>query len=97
MTTIRIECIIITMKHSKLDRRHTGYSNFKYAAQFVPKEKHKFCDIREWAWTQWGPSCEMEFWDSIRNPRWCWVVDQYKIKIFFATDAEYQWFLLKWT
>jgi len=85
------------MRHSKLDRRHTGYSNFKYAAQFIPKEKHKFCDIREWAWTQWGPSCEMEFWDSIRNPRWCWVVDQYKIKIFFATDAEYQWFLLKWT
>jgi hypothetical protein len=39
----------------------------------------------------------MEFWDSTRNPKWCWVVDQYKIKIYFATDAEYQWFLLKWT
>ena len=49
------------MKAKKLDRRHSGYSMFKWAIDFSHKENLEFCQIREWLWEQFGPSCELEF------------------------------------
>jgi hypothetical protein len=73
-----------------------GYGDFKYTAKFPFKEKDKFCEVREWCWNQWGASRELNFWDATKNPAWCWT-SEYTIQIYFASDAEYQWFLLKWT
>lgn len=49
----------------KLDKRHTGHSNFKYAigsgkGRFL--KQHNFCEIREWCWTTYGPSKEIDEW-----------------------------------
>jgi hypothetical protein len=83
--------------HKKLDRRMKGYGEFKYTAQFTLREKDQFCDMREWCWNQWGASCEFDFWSNTKNPTWCWISDQYRIQLYFSSDKEYQWFLLKWT
>jgi hypothetical protein len=85
------------MNAKKLDRRHTGSAYFKYAVEFTSKEGIEFCQIREWCWEQWGPSCEMEFFYKVkRDAVWAWINDQYRIKIYFKSDKEYQWFILKW-
>jgi hypothetical protein len=86
------------MKKSKLDRRHLGYGDFKYAINFRTIELNKFCSIRNWCWSQWGPSAEVEYLIKLNgeNPGWSWVSDQWRMRIYFATDKEYQWYLLKW-
>ena len=85
------------MRRMKLDRRMNGYGDFKYTVRFTFSEREKFCEIREWCWEQWGASREFNLWDATKNPAWCWTMDQYRIQIYFASEGEYQWFLLKWT
>ena len=86
------------MKHRKLDRRFSGYKDFKYCVNFSNKELDKFCEIRNWCWEQWGASSELDTWYKIalKNPAWCWQYDQWNTRLYFASDAECQWYLLKW-
>ena len=85
------------MKAKKLDRRNVGYGDFKFSVSFVSKEEQKFCDVREWAWQQFGPSCEMDFWYKTgKKSSWCWINDRYRTAIYFNSEKEYQWFILKW-
>ena len=84
------------MNHSKLDRRHKGHGHLKYYADFHKNEHDLFCNIRDWCWIQWGPSSELEFWTPGRNACWCWITDEWRMRIYFASDKEYQWFILKW-
>jgi len=85
------------MKHIKLDRRMNGYGDFKYTARFMLTEKDRFCEMREWCWEQWGPSREFNLWSADKNPTWCWHMDDYRMQLYFATDKEYSFWLLKWT
>jgi hypothetical protein len=80
----------------KLDRRYTGYSNFKYAVAFRYKEAPLFLERREWMWEQFGPSCEYEFWKDSRQTCWCWINDNYRTRILFESEKEYNWYMLKW-
>ena len=86
------------MKLKKIDRRMNGYGMFKYCVNFNYVTVQDFCDIRKWCSEQWGPSDDLEFIEKIKNPNmaWCWVNDQYTMRIYIATDKEAQWFLLKW-
>jgi hypothetical protein len=86
------------MNSHKLDRRFAGYNNFKYCSEFARVEVQKFQDIRIWCWDTWGPSCELSKYTKldIQNPAWCWASTEWYTRIYFATDAEYSWFLLKW-
>jgi hypothetical protein len=86
------------MKLKKIDRRMNGYGMFKYCVNFNYVTLQNFCDIRKWCSEQWGPSDDLEFIEKIKNPNmaWCWVNDQYTMRIYIATDKEAQWFLLKW-
>jgi hypothetical protein len=87
------------MNHGKLDRRHKGFSNFKYYVEFpYSKEIDNFVEQREWCWEQWGPSCEIDVWYKITksNWAWCWIMDDYRKRLYFATDKEYTFWLLKW-
>jgi len=86
------------MKLKKVDGRMNGHNLFKYYVSFGYNSHQNFCDIREWCWEQWGPSCEFEYWSKINstNGAWCWVSDKYTKRIYLATDKEGQWFLLKW-
>jgi hypothetical protein len=84
------------MKLKKIDRRMNGYGKFKYCINFG--QIQSFCDIRRWCSEQFGLSDDFEFFEKIKEPNtaWCWVNDQYTMRIYLATDKEAQWFLLKW-
>ena len=88
------------MRHNKLDRRYKGHGQFKYTVSFwLSKEYPKFCEIRNWCWQQWGSSAEVDIWiknPALQSPNWCWVKDDYRVRIYLTSDKEYQWFLLKW-
>jgi hypothetical protein len=85
------------MKLKKLDRRMNGYGDFKHKVEYRKRiDRAKFIQIRAWCWEQWGPSSEYEFWDSDVNPAWCWIVDEWGMKILLASDKEAQWYILKW-
>ena len=86
------------MRNFKLDGRHNGVSIFKYGVEFKFSELDDFCRVREWCWTNFGPSREYEKWASgvhSKNPRWAWDCNQYKNRIYIGTDTEYSMFLMK--
>lgn len=86
------------MKVGKLDRRHNGYGTFKHYVKFKIAEVEKFCDVRSWCWDQWGASSELDSYKQLskKNPAWAWQKDQYVTRLYFSSDAELQWFILKW-
>ncbi len=85
------------MRLKKLDRRMNGYGNFKYATKFRRRaDQDKFIEIRNWCWEQWGPSCELEFWNEQRNPAWAWAMTEFETKIYVASEKEASWFTLRW-
>jgi hypothetical protein len=85
------------MKIQKLDRRHNGHKVFKYFVGFSFYTTEKFIEVRNWCWQTWGPSCELEHANKLEIcPKWAWLSDQYNMRIYLQTDAEYSWFLIKW-
>ena len=86
------------MKAKKLDKRHKGHGLFKYAVIFDYKETEKFCEIRNWCWSQWGPSSELDLYKScsFNSEGWAWITDEWRKNIYLKSDKEYQWFILKW-
>lgn len=89
------------MKLNKTDSRYAGHSKFKFMASFKFSEATKFVEIRTWAWNQWGASCELDFLfstDPPMNTKWAWMFDKAngRIRIYMATEKEYNWFILRW-
>jgi hypothetical protein len=84
------------MKLTKLDKRHNGHKWFKYCVEYYHKEAKQFVDQRTWCWDTFGPSCELEFWDSAGKlgGRWCWMSTQWNTRIYFATEQEFNWYKL---
>ena len=62
------------------------------------------CNVREWCWTHWGPSKELDAYHqhdlfdgvSCSNPRWCWQHDEYRTRIYLRDEPETIAFALKW-
>ena len=85
------------MNLKKLDRRMSGYGKFTHYMEYSHKEANEFIRCRNWCWEQWGPSCELDFWyKHTPNEKWCWLVDQWRTRVYLRTEAEAQWFALKW-
>lgn len=86
------------MKLKKLDKRHKGHSMFKYMAEFRYSESEKFYQARNWCWEQWGPSSELNLMHRIESSsqQWGWAVEEFSLRLYVATDKEYQWFILRW-
>lgn len=87
---------------TKLDRRMTGYGDFKFMVKFLSQfDLAKFLEIRNWCWEQWGPSYEYYFHNHSKlpnkNPSWCWLINEFDSRIYFAGDEEASWFLLRWS
>lgn len=84
------------MKAKKIDRRMNGYGEFEYLLEFLKHERENFCKYRIWCWDQWGPSCEFENWDKLKEPNqsWCWGVGEYNSRIYFRDKSQYSWWLL---
>lgn len=88
------------MEHRKQDKRMSGWRDFEYCAMFNTgkADSQLFCDVRDWCFESWGPSCELDYWHARAKPNgsWCWANDEFKMKIYFKTDVEYALFLLRW-
>jgi hypothetical protein len=87
------------MRYREIDRRHHGYGFFKYAVDFSYLELIKYCEMREWCWSQWGASSELDIWEKTQtrlSTNWCWLKEKGIVRIYLFSDKEYQWFLLKW-
>lgn len=85
------------MRTQKLDGRFKGSHKFKYASTFRHAEAGNFIEIRNWCWATWGPSAEYDIIHKMpEEPCWCWISDDYRMRLMFATEKEYNWFCLKW-
>lgn len=68
----------------------------------IQQKNEDLNEIREWCWSTMGASCELEFWlniadgSSSKNKRWCWHTNFNNHKIYLRTEADVNWFKLKW-
>lgn len=62
--------------YTKLDRRNTGFSQWKYYIDFyknvrlmsIPFKKQEFNSWRIWCWDTWGASKELDEWlEDLKN------------------------------
>ena len=106
----------MTFKIQKTDKRHTGHEQFQwYIKAYGDWRTHNqihhqidklssLFELREWAWTTWGPSCERDYWlhilryniEHTLNTHWCWHTDNGECRLYLRTDKEANWFKLKW-
>lgn len=98
------------IKLVKLDKRHTGYSDWLWYVErpniFPIKESKKlFYEWRHWCWDQWGPSKELnefevdDLFDGLNssNNHWCWLNDQHnRSRIYLRTDQDASMFSFRW-
>ena len=95
------------LKLTKLDKRNNGYGTWKFYVELKLLDKNygvDLCNVREWCWTHWGPSKELDAYTqhdlfdgvSCSNPRWCWQHDEYRTRIYLRDEAESIAFALKW-
>ena len=86
-------------KITKLDRRHNGYTFYKYfidpTAVYSPEKIGDFVDLRNWCWDTYGPSAELGF--TRKGSLWAWDTEYKKKRIFLKSDQELTLFTLKYT
>ncbi len=83
------------MKFKKLDRRHTGYNDYKFLVEF--RNYESFYECRNWCWETWGPGCEVENVCKLdEKPLWAWQHSEWHTRIYVATDKEANWYKLRW-
>lgn len=92
----------------RLDRRHSGFHAWKYFIKFPydcdKTHRHNFFTVREWCWSLWGPSKELDEWlqdtnnlnACSQNEFWCWQNDRYNTRIYLRTDKELSQLALVW-
>ena len=80
----------------ELDRRYTGGYHFNYCIDFLYRQGPLFREIREWCWQTWGPSCELKFISQEETPKWAWITDNHRTRIYFRDDEEVNWYKLRW-
>lgn len=84
------------IKTFKLDKRYVGHEYFQYSENFTRREKDDFIQRRNWCWQTWGPSCEIEFLSDTETP-WCWLTNDFNLRIYLKNEKHLQWYILKWT
>lgn len=86
------------MKLTKLTKQFSGHQYFKYCVNYTYKDYQQYIDQREWCWTTWGPSVELEFYRRNRNPNphWAWIVDNHRVRLYLGSDQDASYFALRW-
>jgi hypothetical protein len=106
----------------KLDGRHSAYPHFSHyieenlwrsarttwakGNQANDYQNYNFFTLREWFWTQLGPSKEFRYWQAhtaptvtpanrSNNDQWCWDTEFGKQR-FYVTSAALTYFNLQW-
>lgn len=95
------------MKVKKVDKRFKGNGSFKFYVDSPKYGDKNFFQVREWCWTTFGPSKEIEMWqddvsraritNNSHNEKWAWQADPWTTRIYLKTDKEADWFTLKWS
>jgi hypothetical protein len=85
-----------TPKITELDKRYTGGNYFKYSIEFLYQQGPLFCEVREWCWDTWGPSCELKFIEDDKEYKWAWITDNHRTRIYFRDIEEVNWYKLRW-
>ena len=91
----------------QLDRRHNGYSRFKYRVTIGGEDQfyrtENLNEIRDWCWQIWGSSSELEnAWPELfkdqRTVVWCWryELSERRGYIYLKNDEQASFFKLKW-
>lgn len=94
-------------KVKKTDKRHAGHLQWMYFIESTMHNKlirQHFFQWREWCWDQWGPSKELNRYDhddlfdgvACSNPKWCWLTDGWRSRIYFRSESEASMFSLRW-
>lgn len=93
----------VLLKVKRLDKRYAGHPQFKYFIDLPRRGETNFFSIREWCWTTWGPSKHWHDWwygheffdaDTSQNANWCWIDDEYRHRILFASQEDVALFKL---
>lgn len=93
---------MVPLKLKKLDRRHTGYTHFKYLVEFVGTQRSLYLSkYRSYCWTQFGPGVDVttfrkwvnslskeEIKDYAVNEHWAWHDQEYVCRIYIKGDEE---------
>jgi hypothetical protein len=91
---------------TKLDRRHKGRHQFSHYIMPIwssrLEDKLQFFEWRKWCWETWGPGLEREIaieYGSNYYPtcRWAWHTEDGAKRLYFQSQKELNWFLLKWS
>ena len=102
-------------KVKKLDGRFAAYPHFSYyieeksrwiRAGIDPLKDRNFFTVREWFWTNLGPSKEYRYWkahkdpnvitaDRSNNDQWCWDTEFGNQRIY-VTPMALTYFNLQW-
>lgn len=77
----------------KLNRNYNGYGYFSHRVEFYGRDREtklrQWISIRNWLWTQFGPSAEQELARAVffngEQPQWAW--DSEKSVIYLRDDA----------
>lgn len=96
------------LSHRLLKPRDKGFQTFEYVAsiEYSTGETssnliEKYLEIRNWCWETFGPSCERDYYISLKrknmevNEHWAWHTDHFGMSIYFVSDAGLGWMLLK--
>lgn len=89
------------MKIKKVDGRMNAHGDFEYVIPFRLSNRKEFIEIRNWCWQSWGPSCELEHWQRLKNqeninPAWSWSNQDFGMNIYLGDESKAAWYLLKW-
>jgi hypothetical protein len=87
------------MKLKKLDRRHTGYGDYKFLVEFSRRNDfEQFFEARNWCWETWGPGCEVDQKHKINQViPWAWQNSEWNLRIYLATEKEANWWSIRWS
>ena len=91
-------------KLEKLDKRHNGsawFTHRAYVTGLPAADKSKeFLEIREWCWTTFGPSCELDIYHHSSRANWAWRFNNEKSyaigHYIYLTDEARSLFIMKW-
>lgn len=91
---------------TRLDRRHKAYNQFTHYISPVWSsqlaDKIRYFEWRKWCWETWGPGMEREIAIDFGSNhytigRWAWHTEDGQRRLYFATEKELNWFVLKWS
>lgn len=88
-----IEATPVSIKVSKLDRRHTGNMWYTHRVSIEGgfwNRVNAFCEARDWLIDHYGKSREISFIGHLKNqpkPVWSWQTEYNYLRLYLTAEA----------